>query len=292
MDQPTTVYILAIHDEETWSWSPLSATPTWFLNGYAVQGQPSGAERPVFSAVARGGRCLVTWSSPSVPAPFPVAAPQTELAPGARFDLPGRTYVVWAGPASWSDPDAGADPQVMNDLGALTSTELDSAARRFLTLPYVSVWWHDEFVRRTGFIQCRDGRVPRIAHCEVVRADGGYELRCSVEIWDLFQRARTSAPPARLLPGAEAPAPYARPLRGADLVALRNCAALLPPLPASDDQPALDDWPDSLQGMSVPELQEKLASLQAHAEDPESQDRMRLLRKVLRHRREIGRDQT
>lgn len=281
MDQPTTVCILAIYDEQTWRWSPLSATPTCFFYNYAVHGQPSGANRPVFSAVARGDRCLVTWSALSVPAPFPAGGPQTELAHGARFDVPGRSYVVWVGPASWSDPETEADRQVLNELGALTSVELDSAAWRFLTLPHVSDWWHEEFACRTGFIQCRDGRIPAVARCEVAPVGSGYQLSCGVAIWDLFGGRWA---------GGEVT--FVRPLRGADLVALRDCAALLPPLPASDDWPALDDWPACLERMSVLELQERLASLQAHAERPGNGDRIRLLRKVLRRRRESERDRT
>ena len=277
MDQPTAVCILVIYDEKRWRWSALSATPTCFFDNHAVHGQPSGVNRPVFSAVARGDRCLVTWSAPSVPAPFPVGGPQTELTHGARFDIPGRSYVVWVGPASWSDPETEADPQVLNELGALTSAELDSAAWRLLTLPHVFDWWHDELARRTGFIQCRDGRIPQVTRCEVAPADGGYELRCGVAIWDLFGGGWE---------GGEVT--FVHPLRGADLVALRDCSALLPPLPASDDWPALDDWPACLQGMSVPELQAKLASLQAHAEDPENQDRIRLLRRLLRRRHDTG----
>jgi len=231
MDQLTTVYILAIYNEHTWRWSPLSATPTTFFANYSVQfivaEPPTGGDRPVFSAVAHGDRCLVTWLAPSVPAPFPVDGPRTELAHGARLDFPDRAYVVWVGPGSWSDADAEADRQVLSELGALTGAELDSAAWGFLTLPYVRDWWDGEFALRTGFVQCRDGRFPQVTRCEVAPADGGYELRCGVAIWDM----------SRGWEGGEET--FAHPLRGADLVALRECAAL--PAPPPRTPPPFED---------------------------------------------------
>src|SRR5205823_13153274 len=98
------------------------------------------------------------------------------------------------------------------EIRSWSEADRNSAARRFLELPFASAWWRSEFSRRTGFEQFRDGRVPSVRTCRLV-FDRGVEVEWQVEIFSMTENDWVQGPAA----------PFRRPVAGADRLTLRDC---------------------------------------------------------------------
>ena len=92
--------------------------------------------------------------------------------------------------------------------------------RRFAQLPYVAAALYDHFVAVTGFVQYRDGRVPRVRTSEIVRASDGARIHAALAICSLFSGA-WSAPETTL----------ERRLGPIDIAAIVDCATRLSAIP-------------------------------------------------------------
>jgi hypothetical protein len=225
------------------TWWPILASPVFFGEWGVSTHSFSGA--PVFTAAAHGDRCLLRWQSTSQRSPFPGGASHVELVHGAAFDSARCHYVVWVEPKrTWSDnePATPSDSQILDELRTLGHTALEHGSKRFLALPRVSRWWGKEFMRLTGFTPYRPHGVPFAQWSGTGVVDGGFELR-----W--------------MVVGGWRDAGFFRTLRGADLVALRDCATILHDLRV---MPELGRYQYTLP--SVQEIEAELAFLQVERE--------------------------
>jgi hypothetical protein len=208
------------------SWRRLAAEPIYY-GKVMISGSRPGDDAFLFEAAAHEDRCRIESSRASA---LRGGVKKLDLGHGETFDLEGTTYLVYVqqDDAEWSEaapaplPPASAD--ALERLRLLPPAELAAAASRFLTLPHVLAWWEREFVARTGFVQCRDGRVPAVRSCKLTLQDGGAQLAWDVQIWSPIGKTWT---------GAKERASFARSVSADDLLLLRDCATRLSVLGAA-----------------------------------------------------------
>lgn len=226
MDGTTsTVYLVSIVGPWV-TWRNLGPEPTYY-GEKIVSGTIVAGHEPWFSAAAEGERCVVEWRRAAASSPFPGRAVRAVLAHADRFEIGDSMYLVYVEPsdAAWTEAPTVAgvnDETSLEILQQLPEDEIVLAARRFLALPHVSAWWYTEFKARTGFVQCRDGRVPRPRACKIAFLDNAVRLRWDVAVWEMFREAWA--------PGSEH-ASFERDVGGSSLATLLDCATRLVVLP-------------------------------------------------------------
>jgi hypothetical protein len=226
MDEPAnTVYLVTIVGPWV-TWRDLGAGTTYYAD-IIVSGSIVPGHEPRFSATQDSERCVVSWQREPSASPFRDRAVRAALSHGDHFEIGDTTYLVYVedSAAWWADAPAVADARdaaVLDELRQLQDHALVVAARRFLALPYTSAWWSAEFDSRTGFVQYRDGRVPRPRACKVAFVDNAVRLRWDVAIWDLAKQAWAA--------GREQ-ASFERDVTGRSLVTLLDCATRLVGIP-------------------------------------------------------------
>ncbi len=238
MDEPaSTVYLVTIVGPSV-TWWDLGAGTTYY-GDIIISGSIVPGHEPRFSATQDGERCVVSWQREPSASPFRDRAIRAALSHGDHFEIGGTTYLVYVedSAAWWADAPAVADARdaaVLDELRQLRDRDLVAAARRFLALPYTSAWWRAEFESRTGFVQSRDGRVPRPRACKVAFVDNAVRLRWDVAIWDLFRQGWGVAIRDLFRQGRAAGrerASFERDVTGRSLVTLLDCATRLVGIP-------------------------------------------------------------
>jgi hypothetical protein len=160
-----------------------------------------------------------------VASPLRAGARAQRLSHGEGFVVGHTRYFFYAERCStWEETATQTDTtgEIVSQLGLLPSSELEDAGRRFLNLPHAAQWAHVEFVARTGFVQRRDGRVPRVKKCHVDVSQGRVRIHWDSRVWSMGDGAWDDGEQAS----------FAREVVGDDLVTLWECATVLRDIPA------------------------------------------------------------
>ncbi len=224
MARHTTVYLILVVDGKWVTWHTLAEDPKYFGKS-VVSGRP--IHLPTWMTAQReGDLCVVFWRDAPLPSPLPTGSTQAKLAHGAKFTFGTTECTVWCqvADAPWGENAVGSPSEVLHQLDAMDDAQRVAAAHRFLELPTAARRWHEDFVKATGFVACRDGRTPKARSCNLLRVEDGYDLRWDATIWDMFNGI--------WVPDRES-ASFARVVRGIDLVLLRDCATVLTQIPVS-----------------------------------------------------------
>ena len=199
----------------------LGSTPV-FHSEHLVAGVPVPAHETWFTAIRVGDYCEVEWKRSGVASPFPHRAKAQRLVHGEGFSVGNKAYLFYVERCStWTGVPSIRGTEVAPRLAALRPHDLESATRRFLNLPHATEWAHTEFVKRTGFEQFRDGRVPRARACRAEMCEAGVQLNWDVHIWNMASVDWENGEHASFM----------RTIIGDDLITLWECATVLQGIP-------------------------------------------------------------
>jgi hypothetical protein len=166
---------------------------------YAASGSPLVGLETWYSSRARDDRCVLEWLATSFDSPFPGGAREIVLGHGELVRMRGRTFLVYVervgAACNQESPERPSyDAAALATLNGLPADLRRAAVKRFLYLPYTRRAWENEFSRTTGFVQCRDGNVPRIRSTALQHDQGVLRLQFEVAVLNLFQDAWLPSP--------------------------------------------------------------------------------------------------
>lgn len=183
--KPTRIF-LASHSPESIGFTrELENSPDYYSEDFFSRVNFGG--RALFSAAAAEGECVIEWLA-KTPSPLAGGARVARLQEGQMFRCDDTDYLVYAEPFDCVfayDSDSPAE-SILTAFEGLGERRQRDALFCLMDLPYVSKGLNNDFVAHTGFVQLRDGRVPRVRHIHWERRDQSFVLRIEMEVYQLF----------------------------------------------------------------------------------------------------------
>ncbi|MFN8607689.1 MAG: hypothetical protein U0931_09165 [Vulcanimicrobiota bacterium] len=166
-----------------------------------------------FSAAAHADGCRIKWLNYRQSSPLPEGKEQVILHLGQSFQVADRIFMAYLEPEEWTEaPGSGPD-----SCGNIDCSE--NLWRAYLELPYTSAWYREAYRERTGFVQLRNGVVPKVRSCSPQVSQGGVLLHFEVGLYDLIDEGWTDEHPS---------SSFERRVRGQELEHFNACLRHIP----------------------------------------------------------------
>ncbi|EKE77057.1 hypothetical protein [Gallaecimonas xiamenensis] len=137
----------------------------------------------------QGQSLLLQWNSVALPSPFPDGARQCRLGHGQFLPYPARGLLGFWCKAHYQGAGDQAAMDALSALKGLPDNALRAACLRYLGMKDMSLRWVRDFTYKAAFIQCRNGKVPKIRTLNVTREAIGIQLALEVVVWDMFSQS-------------------------------------------------------------------------------------------------------